>query len=402
MAGHEEYLWRDPLAVTSAGPVLLSDQIHFLAEEVGLIDPFEPKCLRPASYDVRVGDSYYEDDVRKDLNDEANEIEIPPNGLVYVKTKERFNVPYYLVARYSLRVHQVYRGLLIDNGLHIDPGYSGYIWIPVHNFTMEPRVLSRGHEFISVEFNRTTRLPAKAYRVGSQEELVRLGIDCALNGSAGHPVRVFYKDIESFYRRAEEITPRRFWDKFPGEKHQSGTLATDQRILEVEDRVKKARDDTDGSLRTTNSRIDTFLTLIFTVVAVLFAGLGIVATTNPAERSFFNAPVIVAAVALFFALRADRFVGTGDQSRTRYGRYVPLAISGGILILGLGYHAWAVGVFCPRAREAKQQASAAAASVSTEKQAREGSIRDLEERYKLRLDELQRQVDQLRQTSKAK
>jgi deoxycytidine triphosphate deaminase len=106
------------------------------------------------------------------LTEESIEIEIPPNGLVYIKTKEKFNLPYYLVARYSLRVHQVYRGLLIDNGLHIDPGYCGYIWIPVHNFTMQPRILSQGQEFISVEFNRTTRLPGDVNTIDNQDELI--------------------------------------------------------------------------------------------------------------------------------------------------------------------------------------------------------------------------------------
>ena len=127
MARIEEYLWKDPFEPSVSGAVLLSDHIQFLANEVVLVYPFEEKYLRPAAYDVRVGNSYYVNDVRKDLNDEW--IEIPPNGLVYVRTKERFNIPYYLIARYRLRVHQVYRGLLIDNGLHIDPGYCGYIWI---------------------------------------------------------------------------------------------------------------------------------------------------------------------------------------------------------------------------------------------------------------------------------
>ena len=88
MARHEEYLWKDPFDPLSLGPVLLSDQIHFLADEVGVIDPFDEKYLRPAAYDLCVGNSYYVDDARKDLTEEASEIEIPPNGLVYVKTKK--------------------------------------------------------------------------------------------------------------------------------------------------------------------------------------------------------------------------------------------------------------------------------------------------------------------------
>src|SRR5437660_901266 len=87
MARHEEYLWKDPFEPSVSGGVLLSDQIHFLADEVNLIEPFEPAFLRPAAYDMRIGNSYYVNDVRKDLTDES--IEIPPNGLVYIRTKEK-------------------------------------------------------------------------------------------------------------------------------------------------------------------------------------------------------------------------------------------------------------------------------------------------------------------------
>jgi deoxycytidine triphosphate deaminase len=232
MARHEEYLWKDPFEPSLAGAVLLSDHIHFLADEIGLIDPFNDKYLRPAAYDLTVGNSYYVDDVRKDLTDEP--IEIPANGLVYIRTREKFNIPYYLVARYSLRVHQVYRGLLIDNGLHIDPGYCGYIWIPVHNFTTQSRILPQGQEFISVEFNRTTSPPKYIAGIKNQDDLVSLGLRNELRGFADRAIKIFYKDFDSYRKRNEELTPRRFWDKFPGEKHESAMLGTERRQDKVE------------------------------------------------------------------------------------------------------------------------------------------------------------------------
>ena len=238
MAKSEQYLWQDPFDPASAGAVLLSDQIYFLANEVGLIDPFDEKHLRPAAYDLCVGNSYYVDDEPKHLSEEANHIEIPPNGLVYIKTKEKFNIPYYLVARYSLRVYHVYRGLLIDNGLHVDPGYCGHLWIPVHNFTMQPRILSRGDEFISVEFNRTTRLPAEVNSIRSQDDLVSRGIKSELKGSHGGVIKVFYKNLERYQKRKEDFTPRLFWDKVPGEQHKSGTQATDQRMDKLKQDVE--------------------------------------------------------------------------------------------------------------------------------------------------------------------
>ena len=271
MARHEEYLWKDPFPPSGSGQVLLSDQIHFLADEVGLIDPFDEKLLRPAAYDMRIGNAYYVDDVRKDLKDEA--IEIPANGLVYIRTKEKFNIPYYLIARYSLRVHQVYRGLLIDNGLHIDPGYCGYIWIPVHNFTTQPRVLTQGQEFISVEFNRTTRLPQTVETIKKQDDLVSLAIRNELKGFKDRSIKVFYKDLERYQKRNEEFSPRLFWDKFPGEKHQSAMLGTELRLDKVQSRV----DDTVRNLEDRiQRRFDSLQNLgYFAALGLLAALLGV-------------------------------------------------------------------------------------------------------------------------------
>lgn len=91
MARNSEHLWKDPFGPSASGAVLLSDQIHFLADKIGLIDPFYEGYLRPAAYDLRVGNAYFMDDVRHDLNDEG--IEIPANGLVYIRTKENLISP---------------------------------------------------------------------------------------------------------------------------------------------------------------------------------------------------------------------------------------------------------------------------------------------------------------------
>ena len=104
---------------------------------------------------------------------------------------------------------------------------------------MQPRVLSQGRELISVEFNRTTRLPDMVNTIGTENDLVARGIRNELKGSSGRAVKVFYRDFDSYRRRHEELTPRRFWEKFPGEKHKSGTLATDQRMDKLDERVEE-------------------------------------------------------------------------------------------------------------------------------------------------------------------
>ena len=94
----ERYLWEVPDDDTDGTGILLSDRIAFYAEAVKLVHPFDPACLRPASYDLKVGDSYYFEN-RPEKVGRDGKIEIPPNGLVYIRVKERFNIPYYLALR---------------------------------------------------------------------------------------------------------------------------------------------------------------------------------------------------------------------------------------------------------------------------------------------------------------
>jgi deoxycytidine triphosphate deaminase len=235
-----QYMWRIPREDEGAQGVLLSDRIRLYVDAVHLIEPdtFVAESLRPASYELHVGDVYYVDDKRADLNPNG-QLEIPASGLVYIATNERFNVPYYMVARYSLTVTQVYRGLLIDNGLQIDAGYHGRIFIPVHNFTDEARFLSRGEPFLSIDFTRTTPLPQEVNSASTERHLLCLASTGKLKGADGNPVLLFtsnYKDL------GKERTPEFFWNKRPGERHKSSLLGMDQRNRELSDATRRKVD----------------------------------------------------------------------------------------------------------------------------------------------------------------
>ena len=108
----------------------------------------------------------------------------------------------------------------------------------VHNFTTQTRILPQGQEFISVEFNRTTPLPRLVEDIKNQDELVSLGVRNLLLGAKGCAVKVFYKDLDRYNRRNEDFTPRLFWDKFPGESHESAMLGTEQRLDTVRDEIR--------------------------------------------------------------------------------------------------------------------------------------------------------------------
>ncbi len=235
---HERNRWVTPSEDVGSSGILLADRIFFYVHAARLIDPsdFQLDGLRPASYDVHVGDHYYVEDKRYNLEDKGK-FEIPSNGLAYIATKERFNIPYYIVAKYSLTVTQVYRGLLIDNGLQIDPGFCGQIHVPVHNFTDQPRSIIRGEPFLSMDFTMTTALPSNLSQISSESVLIEQAARGRLIGFGGQPIKLFYTSLKA---RNTQKTPEDFWNKYPGEKHESSLLALSNRVETRLSRLKWA------------------------------------------------------------------------------------------------------------------------------------------------------------------
>jgi len=83
---------------------------------------FNEDNLRPANYDLTIGDEYYINDKKFELKDGKSFI-IAKNTLAFIKIKEELNLPSYIVAKYNLRTKQTLRGFLMGTGLQVDPGF---------------------------------------------------------------------------------------------------------------------------------------------------------------------------------------------------------------------------------------------------------------------------------------
>ena len=81
--------------------VLLSDQIKHLVNECQLIDPYDPKNLKPAGYEITVGDEYYLGGEYYSFDDvsHGNSIIIPPFEVAVIKTHETVCLPRFVIAR---------------------------------------------------------------------------------------------------------------------------------------------------------------------------------------------------------------------------------------------------------------------------------------------------------------
>jgi hypothetical protein len=88
------------------------------------------------------------------------------------------------------------------------------------------------------------------------------------------------------------------------------------------------------STRSTQGRLDSFTSITFTVLAVLFGALGLAATRTP-ELSFLTSSAPLAAIALFFALRSYYAVKGATDNPRRANLLWPEIIIAALLGAGL-------------------------------------------------------------------
>jgi deoxycytidine triphosphate deaminase len=160
MAEVHEWKYVDPKQKDSGRKgMLLSNEIEMFRQKKLLIaDDFEPKNLRPAAYTLRIGPKFVDSRGRVGQLDDKKKtyFKMEPNSIVYVSTLEKLDLPYYIAARFNLRVKWVYRGILLGTGPQVEPGFRGYLSCPLYNLTDRPVKIEYGQDFATIDFERTT------------------------------------------------------------------------------------------------------------------------------------------------------------------------------------------------------------------------------------------------------
>lgn len=138
--------------------MLLSNEIEWFCERRILIeDKYSVARIRPASYTLTIGPEYVDSKGhRQKLKGERDTFYMDPNSIVYVSTAESLNLPYYIAARFNLRVKWVYKGILLGTGPQVEPGFRGKLSCPLFNLTDRPIRIKLGDEFATIDFERTT------------------------------------------------------------------------------------------------------------------------------------------------------------------------------------------------------------------------------------------------------
>jgi len=144
-----------------------------------LLTNYDPTHVEPASYDLSVGDSaFYPKRIRsgspfldrdKEPDDFArlcreqkavllgrNDVLIvPPGESVIVRTNELVGIPNAITALVTTKVNHAFHGILQPTS-RIDPGFVGYVYIPLFNLGRNDLQLKRSEKLCNLVFLKVT------------------------------------------------------------------------------------------------------------------------------------------------------------------------------------------------------------------------------------------------------
>jgi deoxycytidine triphosphate deaminase len=158
----DEHPWKyvDPESGNSGRKgMLLSNEIRkFCNKQLLIAAEFKPENLRPAAYTLRIGSRFVDSRGRLGRLDEKKKsyFTMEPNSIVYVSAHEKLDLPFYIAARFNLRVKWVYKGILLGTGPQVEPGYRGFLSCPLYNLTDTPIRIEYLQDFATIDFERTT------------------------------------------------------------------------------------------------------------------------------------------------------------------------------------------------------------------------------------------------------
>ena len=152
--------------------VLCDWQIKVLCES-GMITPFNPTLLNPASLDVLLGDNIFEEREKRGLVEKSiahhtkeDPYLLHPNDFILAQTIEKFNVPNRICAQFALKSSVARAGIEHLLAGWIDPGFNNSVLtLELKNARrLEAVRLWPGMRIGQIVFYEMSSHPLKSYR----------------------------------------------------------------------------------------------------------------------------------------------------------------------------------------------------------------------------------------------
>ena len=138
--------------------VLLAHDIERLCKtSEPMIEPICTSRLRAASYQLTLGPDIHIGGEEQRL-EPGKPVVLHPHQVAVVCTLETLWIPRHVIARWSLRVTNIYEGLLWTGGPQVGPGWKGHLFCPIYNLAERPVVLELGQPMFTIDFSCTSRI----------------------------------------------------------------------------------------------------------------------------------------------------------------------------------------------------------------------------------------------------
>lgn len=168
-------------------PTEVIDQLAKSEKMPIMISSFDPACLRPADYDLRLGDEVYvtAEKLPRKLTDVHDTVAIKPGEFGILTTHEYIYVPRDHLGLISLRFNFKKLGLVNISGFHVDPGFTGKIIFSVFNTGPRNVVLRFKEPVFMIMFEKLEN-PVEGGYQGSfnQQKHIPVDVVTALGGQS--------------------------------------------------------------------------------------------------------------------------------------------------------------------------------------------------------------------------
>lgn len=154
---------------------LVDHQIRELCRKSGLVEPFDPDLVNPASIDVTLGETVLVEGricgpeaerVRWIPVDIRNGFMFSPGQFVLAHTAETVRLPNWIEANFQLKSSRGREGINHLLAGYIDPGFSGVITLELQNVNQRHKLeLYAGMRIGQLRFNSLETPPLRSYAV---------------------------------------------------------------------------------------------------------------------------------------------------------------------------------------------------------------------------------------------
>lgn len=148
---------------------IIDYQIRELCRKQGLVEPFDPEMINPASIDVTLGPEIKVEADNGDFicfNIEDKTFYMPPGGFVLAVTAEFVRIPVNLECVFQLKSSRGREGYEHALAGYIDPGFHGEVTLELSNLRRFKELpLRAGMRIGQLRFSKLDQIPHRPYNL---------------------------------------------------------------------------------------------------------------------------------------------------------------------------------------------------------------------------------------------